>query len=110
MIDLVITGGTLASAEGVERAALAIDGGKIVAVGADAHMPTATETLDASGMLVVPGAIDTHSHVAQSALMRQFEGAPRSPAVPRAPSITSSPRTPSTRSFRSTKPPSSATA
>ncbi len=76
MIDLVITGGMLASAEGVERAALAVDRGRIVALGADAAMPTATETLDASGMLVVPGAIDTHSHVAQSALMRQFQGAP----------------------------------
>jgi dihydroorotase-like cyclic amidohydrolase len=76
MIDLVITGGTLASAEGVERAALAVHEGKIVGVGADAHMPPAMQTIDASGMLVVPGAIDTHSHVAQSALMRQFEGAP----------------------------------
>jgi dihydropyrimidinase len=76
MLDLLITGGTLASANGVERASLGVQGGKIVAIGAAAHLPDAFETIDASGMVVVPGAIDTHSHVAQSALMRQFQGAP----------------------------------
>lgn len=76
MIDLLIVGGTLAAAERVERAALAVHDGKIVAIGSAAHMPDASETIDASGMIVVPGAIDTHSHIAQSALMRQFQGAP----------------------------------
>lgn len=75
MIDLVVTGGTLATDEWVERAALGIHDGKIVSIGSDAHLPDATEVIDATGMLVVPGAIDTHSHIAQSALMRQFQGA-----------------------------------
>lgn len=76
MIDLVITGATLASAEGVQHGTLAIDDGRIVGLGTDAHVPSASETIRADGMVVVPGAIDTHSHIAQSALMRQFEGAP----------------------------------
>jgi dihydropyrimidinase len=75
MIDLVVKGGTLADANGVQQAALGVHNGTIVAVGSAEHMPPADEVLDASGMIVVPGAIDTHSHVAQSALMRQFEGA-----------------------------------
>ncbi|MBV9356688.1 MAG: amidohydrolase family protein [Chloroflexi bacterium] len=75
MIDLVVTGGTLATDEWVERAALGVHDGKIVSIGSDAHLPNATEVIDATGMVVVPGAIDTHSHIAQSALMRQFQGA-----------------------------------
>src|ERR1700687_2385121 len=76
MIDLLITGATLASVEGVQEAALAIHAGRIVGVGQAAHLPSAAEQIDARGKLVVPGAIDTHSHVAQSALMPQFQGAP----------------------------------
>ena len=43
-------------------ASVAIKDGVIVAVGDDDAMPAARETLDASGLHVLPGAIDVHVH------------------------------------------------
>jgi allantoinase len=61
--DLVIRGGTLVTGDGERRAALAIGGGRIVAVDRDDAMPEAREAIDASGRHVLPGIIDTHVHL-----------------------------------------------
>ena len=61
-VDLVITGGTLVSPDTELDASIAIKGGKIIAIGTADAMPKAAETLDASGMHVLPGAIDSHVH------------------------------------------------
>jgi allantoinase len=61
--DIVIRGGTLVSGQGERRAALAIHDGRIVAVDRDDAMPPARETIDADGLLVLPGVIDTHVHL-----------------------------------------------
>jgi dihydroorotase len=60
--DLVIRGGTVVSADSAFRADVAIKDGLIAAVGAPDAMPAAKETLDASGLHVLPGAIDVHVH------------------------------------------------
>ncbi|AMN39100.1 dihydroorotase [Rhodoplanes sp. Z2-YC6860] len=60
--DLVIRGGKVVSPDSVVEASVAIKDGKILAVGADEAMPEAIDTLDASGMHVLPGAIDVHVH------------------------------------------------
>ncbi len=60
--DLVITGGTLVSAEAVLPASLAIKDGRIMAIGDAAAMPAAREVLDATGLHILPGAIDVHVH------------------------------------------------
>src|SRR6202008_2116388 len=60
--DLVIRGGRVVSPDSVVEASVAIKDGSILAVGADEAMPPANETLDASGMHVLPGAIDVHVH------------------------------------------------
>ena len=60
--DLVIRGGTLVSPETQLAASVAIKGDKVLAVGAHAAMPHAKETLDATGLHVLPGAIDVHVH------------------------------------------------
>jgi dihydropyrimidinase len=63
MTDLVVTGGTVVTAERSFVADVAISGGRISAVGdafAAAH-PSA-ETLDATGLLVLPGCVDVHTH------------------------------------------------
>lgn len=60
--DLVIRGGIVVSADSAFRADIAIKDGAIAAVGAPEAMPAAKETLDASGMHVLPGAIDVHVH------------------------------------------------
>ncbi|WP_336361692.1 dihydroorotase [Haladaptatus sp. ZSTT2] len=62
-VDTVISGGTLVTSTDMFDASLAIDGGKIVAVGTDESMPDADEVVDASGMLVMPGIIDPHVHI-----------------------------------------------
>ncbi len=60
--DLVIRGGKVVSPDSVIDASVAIKDGLILAVGDDAAMPTARETLDATGLHVLPGAIDVHVH------------------------------------------------
>jgi dihydropyrimidinase len=60
--DLVVTGGTVVGAGGTDRADVAIRGGRVEAVGTDLARD-GTPTLDAEGMLVLPGVIDVHTHV-----------------------------------------------
>jgi dihydroorotase len=60
--DLILKGGKVVSPDTVINAAVAIKDGKILAVGALDAMPAAKETVDVSGMHVLPGAIDVHVH------------------------------------------------
>ena len=60
--DLILGGGKVVSPDTVIDAAVAIKDGKILAVGALDAMPAAKETVDVSGMHVLPGAIDVHVH------------------------------------------------
>jgi dihydroorotase len=61
-VDVVIRGGVLVTAEGRMRAGVAIDQGVISAIGQDHLLPPAKETIDASGLVVLPGVIDAHVH------------------------------------------------
>src|SRR3990172_791923 len=49
---------------GIVRASVAIDGGRIVALGSETSLPKAEKVIDATGQgkIVMPGWIDTHSH------------------------------------------------
>lgn len=60
-LDVLIRGGTVVSSEGEHQADVAVKDGKIVEVGALAGLE-AELALDASGLLVMPGAIDTQVH------------------------------------------------
>jgi dihydroorotase len=60
--DLVIRHGKIVSQDAVIEASIAIEDGVVLAVGADSAMPLATETFDAAGMHILPGAIDDHVH------------------------------------------------
>src|SRR6266404_7805777 len=62
VVDLVIRGGLVVSPEAVVAASVAVKDGLVGAVGADEFMPPARETLDATGLHVLPGAIDVHVH------------------------------------------------
>ncbi len=64
MTDLVIRGGTIVTAAGSRRADIAVNGGLISAIGPDLSGPAAgaAEVVDATGLLVLPGAVDVHTH------------------------------------------------
>lgn len=68
-VSLVITGGTVVTVDGarrvIARGAVAIDGSRIAAVGTAADVGrlfAGRETIDATGHVVLPGLINTHTH------------------------------------------------
>lgn len=65
MSATVLTGGTIVTcdAAGTVAEAIAIDAGRIVAVGAADDMPGCARSVDLDGATVLPGLIDTHPHV-----------------------------------------------
>src|ERR1700690_1266189 len=61
-VDLVIDGGIIVSPDASYRASIAIKNGLIHAIGAPEAMPPAAQTLDGTGLHILPGAIDVHVH------------------------------------------------
>ncbi len=63
--DLVIHGGTVVNDSWSGPATVVVDGGRVVALlEPGAAVPDAGEVLDATGLLVMPGGVDPHCHVA----------------------------------------------
>ena len=64
MTDLVIRGGTIVTVAGSSIADLAVEGGAIAAIAPDLSglADGADEVIDATGLLVLPGAVDVHTH------------------------------------------------
>src|SRR6185436_12698633 len=67
-VDILITGGTVLTMAGpnIERGSVAITDGRIVAVGASSDIDknnTAKTTIRAGGMAVMPGFVNTHTHI-----------------------------------------------
>lgn len=60
-LDMLVHGGTAATPGGIVRADIGVRGGRIVALG-DLKGAKAAETVDAKGLHVLPGAIDTQVH------------------------------------------------
>lgn len=60
MADLVVRGGTVVTTDAVLTADVAIEDGRISAVGPE--LPGATSEIDAGGLFVFPGVIDAHLH------------------------------------------------
>ncbi len=54
---------TAVSATPIEKGTILIRGGKIAAVGTTVTVPADAEVIDATGMWVMPGIIDSHSHL-----------------------------------------------
>ncbi len=59
--DLVIAGGTVVTAAGRRRANVVVAAGRIAHVGP--QLPSAREVVDAAGLFVLPGGVDTHVHL-----------------------------------------------
>ena len=64
MTELVVRGGTVVTATGSRRADVAVDGGRINAIEPDLGALAASADLqvDATGHLLLPGAVDVHTH------------------------------------------------
>ena len=60
-MEQTIKGGTVVSATGQTRADLAVQDGRVVAV--ELSLPTVGEVIDATGLLVLPGMVDSHVHL-----------------------------------------------
>lgn len=63
MLDLAIRGGTVVTADGEARADVGISGEHIVELGS---VGDAREDIDASGLNVLPGVVDVHTHIGGS--------------------------------------------
>jgi len=63
-VKLAVCGGTLVTEYGIFKGNLAVDDqGRIASMTAEGVAPEADETIDATGLLVLPGAVDGHSHL-----------------------------------------------
>lgn len=62
-MDLIIKNGTIVTAKEMYKGDVAVKDGKIVEIGLDINFDGA-EVVDANGKLVLPGAIDAHTHLA----------------------------------------------
>ncbi|MGI6731484.1 MAG: dihydropyrimidinase [Anaerovoracaceae bacterium] len=63
-MDLLIKNGTIVTAESTFKADIGVKKEKIVAIGLNLEPSHGTEVVDAEGKLVLPGAIDGHTHLA----------------------------------------------
>ena len=61
--DLVIRGGTVATAADVVQCDVGVHGGRIAALAAD--LPRGAQEIDARGRIVTPGGVDAHCHMDQ---------------------------------------------
>lgn len=61
-VDTLISGGLVHTPYGPSELSIAINDGKIVALGKDSALPNSESVIDATGKVVFPGLIDTHVH------------------------------------------------
>ena len=82
--DTIIRGGTIVTAADIYRGDIGIRGGKISAIAES--LTSGTKIIDASGLLVMPGGIDSHVHLSQPSgpgitMADDFESGTRSAIV-----------------------------
>ena len=63
MFDLVVRGGTVVTAADVVRCDIGVQAGRIVSLGE--NLAAGRQEVDATGLYVLPGGIDSHVHLAQ---------------------------------------------
>ena len=63
MLDIIIKNGTVINADGIQNVDIGIKDGKIVEIGESRNFAEAEQVIDATGLEVFPGMIDSHVHV-----------------------------------------------
>ncbi len=63
MLDLAIVGATVVRPSGVGPADVGVQAGKIAKIAASGTLEPATRAIDARGTLLLPGAVDPHTHL-----------------------------------------------
>ncbi|HUQ41243.1 MAG TPA: amidohydrolase family protein [Candidatus Limnocylindrales bacterium] len=71
MIETAVRGGTVVTAAGTRRADVGINGGRIASVG---DVGAAAAEIDATGLLVLPGCVDLHTHLASTPSWTPLDG------------------------------------
>jgi dihydropyrimidinase len=61
--EVLIRGGTLVNANGLQRADLLCRDGLIAAIGVNLEASPGTQVIDAGGCFVMPGGVDPHTHL-----------------------------------------------
>lgn len=61
-METLVIGGTVVDDRDARRVDVGIDGGQIIGLFAPGAGPSADQVVDASGLVVVPGAVDAHTH------------------------------------------------
>src|SRR3569833_623466 len=59
-LDLIVSGGTLVGPTGRRPADIGVRDGRIAAIG---NLAASAPTVDAGGLLILPGGVDTHVHL-----------------------------------------------
>lgn len=62
MLDLAITGATVVTPEGPTLIDIGVSGDKTSVLAAPGTLPEASRTIDATGLVVLPGGVDPHIH------------------------------------------------
>jgi len=62
-VDTVIKNGKLVTRNRIKESGIAIDNGRIVALGEDIFLPEASRIIDAGGKYILPGLVDPHVHL-----------------------------------------------
>jgi dihydropyrimidinase/dihydroorotase len=66
MFDLILRDGLVVTPTSVIQGGVALQNGRIVRVGADEELGTASRTIDLGGRILLPGLIDPHVHMGMS--------------------------------------------
>ena len=62
MLDLAVVNGDVWMSTGLAKVDIGIDDGRIAAIAEAGSIPDAVRTIDATGLMVLPGVIDSHFH------------------------------------------------
>lgn len=83
MFDLIVRNGQVVTTDGVMTSHIGVRDGRIAALLEPAANPESAQTIDASGMLVLPGLVDAHVHFREPGLTHKedFDSGSRSAAL-----------------------------